>query len=256
MSISGLHVTMVSGLGYALVLALWRRSRRLALALPASKAAAAAGLVTAFLYTLLAGFAVPAQRTLYMIAVVAAALWSGRLTSASTVLAAALLVVLVLDPWAVLSAGFWLSFGAVAAIFFVTVNRLSRPGWLVGWAQTQGAVTIALLPLLLALFQQVSVISPVANAFAIPLVSLVVAPLALVGMLLPFDAVLHVAHFAMACCMYALDVLSALPHAVWEQHAPPGWTVAVAVVGTLWLMMPRGVPARWLGALACLPLFL
>ena len=85
----------------------------------------------------------PAQRTLYMIAVVAAALWSGRLTSASTVLAAALVIVLALDPWAVTSAGFWLSFGAVAAIFFVTVNRLSRPGWLVAWAQTQGAVTIA-----------------------------------------------------------------------------------------------------------------
>jgi competence protein ComEC len=255
LSISGLHVTMVAGLGYAIVLALWRRSARLALALPASKAAAGAGLLTAFLYTLLAGFAVPAQRTLYMVTVVAVALWIGTGTSVSMVLAAALLIVLLLDPWAVTAAGFWLSFGAVAAIFFVTVNRVSQPGWLSGWARTQAAVTIALLPLLLALFQQVSIISPAANAFAIPLVSLVVAPLALIGMLMPFDAVLLLAHFAMACCMYGLDWMSALPHAVWEQHAPAAWAVALALVGTFWLMLPRGVPARWLGVIACLPLY-
>jgi ComEC/Rec2-related protein len=135
--------------------------------------------------TLLAGFAVPAQRTLYMVCVVAAALWCGKATSASVVLAAALVIVLLLDPWAVTSAGFWLSFGAVAAILFVVVNRVAQGGWFEGWLRTQWAVTIALLPLLLALFQQVSLISPVANAFAIPVVSFVVAPLALVGMLLP-----------------------------------------------------------------------
>ncbi len=255
MSISGLHVTMVAGLAYALVLALWRRSQRLTLALPASKAAAAAGLAAALFYTLLAGFAVPAQRTLYMVCVVAVALWIGMATSVSVVLAVALLIVLILDPWAVNSAGFWLSFGAVAAIFLVTVNRIARSGWFSGWLRTQTAVTIALLPLLLALFQQVSLISPAANAFAIPLVSLVVAPLALLGMIFPIDAVLHLAHFAMACCMYLLEWMSALPNAVWEQHAPPAWAIVVGVVGALWLMLPRGVPARWLGAVACLPLF-
>lgn len=255
MSISGLHVTMVATLAYALTGALWRRSARLALRVPAPKAAALAGVAAAFLYTLLAGFAVPAQRTLYMVCVVAAALWCGRATSASAVLAAALFIVLVLDPWAVMAAGFWLSFGAVAAILLVMANRVGEPGWASGWARTQAAVTVALLPLLLALFQQVSVISPVANAFAIPIVSLVVAPLALCGMLLPFDAVLGLAHFAMAVCMYVLEFLSAAPEAVWQQHAPAPWTIAVAVAGALWLLLPRGTPARWLGAVACLPLF-
>ena len=256
MSISGLHVTMVSGLAYAFALALWRRSARLALKLPAPKAAALAGVAAAFLYTLLAGFAVPAQRTLYMVCVVAIALWSGVPARASVVLCAALLIVLLLDPWAVTSAGFWLSFGAVAAILFVMVNRVSQPGWLAGWTRTQTAVTVALSPLLLALFQQVSLISPVANALAIPLVGLVVAPLALAGMLLPFDAVLVLAHFAMAGCMVALEWMSALPDAVWQQHAPRAWAVAVAVAGAAWLILPRGVPSRWLGAVACLPLFL
>ncbi|HYC48917.1 MAG TPA: DNA internalization-related competence protein ComEC/Rec2 [Burkholderiales bacterium] len=256
MSISGLHVTMVSGLAYACVLWLWRRSARLVLRLPAPKAAALAGVGAAFLYTLLAGFAVPAQRTLYMVCVVAAALWTGRAASASVVLAAALLTVLVLDPWAVNAAGFWLSFAAVAAIFFVIINRVAQPGWVHAWCRTQAAVTIALLPLTLALFQLVSIISPVANAFAIPLVSLVVAPLALVGMLLPIDLMLHAAHLAMALCMALLEWMSALPDAVWQQHAPAVWTLPLALAGAAWLMLPRGMPARWLGAVACLPLFL
>jgi competence protein ComEC len=255
MSISGLHVTMLSGLGYALAYWLWRRSARLTLALPAAKAAAVAGALTALAYTLLAGFAVPAQRTLYMIAVVVAALWLGTATSASAVLCAALLVVVVLDPWAVMSAGFWLSFGAVAAILFVVVNRVGQPHWFALWLRTQSVVTIVLLPLLLALFQQVSLVSPLANALAIPVVSFVVVPVALAGTALPFDALLLAAHFVMSLLTSALEWMSALPSAVWQQHAPEAWTVAAALAGAAWMIFPRGVPARWLGALACLPLF-
>ena len=254
MSISGLHVTMVAGVLYALVLASWRRSAALTLRLPAAKAAAAGGVAGAFLYTLLAGFAVPAQRTLFMIGVVAIALWFGAMSSPSLVLAVALLTVLLLDPWAVSSPGFWLSFGAVGAIFLVTTNRIAQVGWLEGWVRTQAAVTVALMPLLLGLFQQVSLISPVANAFAIPVISLVVVPLALVGALMPFDFVLLIAHGVMAVTMWLLEGFSALPDAVWEQHAPPAWTVAAGVLGASWLLLPRGVPARWLGAVACLPL--
>ena len=131
MSISGLHVTMVASLLASLVYWLWRRSERLLLALPAQKAAALAGFVAAFAYCLIAGFAVPAQRTLYMVGVVALALWLGRLSSVSRVLCLALLAVLILDPWAGLSPGFWLSFGAVAVILYVVTGR-PRPGhWLV-----------------------------------------------------------------------------------------------------------------------------
>jgi competence protein ComEC len=256
MSISGLHVTMVSGLAYALLLVLWRRSASLTLRLPAPKAAALGGAAAAFFYTLLAGFAVPAQRTLYMVCVVCIALWAGTASSASAVLAAALFTVLLLDPWAVNAPGFWLSFAAVAAIFFVCVNRLRRPNWLAAWLQTQAAVTVALLPVLLALMQQVSLLSPIANAFAIPVVSLVVAPLALLAMMLPFDFVLHFAHGVMAGCMLVLEWLSAMPDAVWEQHAPVAWTVIAAIAGSLWLMAPRGSPGRWLGVVTCLPLFL
>lgn len=255
MSISGLHVTMVAGLFAALVSFAWRRSERLMLALPAQKAAALAGFLAALAYCLLSGFAVPAQRTLYMVGVVAAALWLGRAEIPSRVLAAALLLVLALDPWAVLSPGFWLSFAAVAVIFYVGTGRSAPAHWLAQWGRVQWAVTIGLAPLLLVLFRQVSIVSPVANAVAIPLVSLVITPLALTGGLLPFDWILELAHALMEALMALLEWLALLPGAVWHQHAPLPWTVPLAILGIAWLLLPRGFPARGLGLLLMLPLF-
>jgi competence protein ComEC len=255
MSISGLHVTMVAGLFAALVSFCWRRSERLALALPAQKAAALAGFAGALAYCLVSGFAVPAQRTLYMVGVVAAALWLGRASSASRVLAAALLVVLVLDPWAVLAPGFWLSFAAVAVIFHVSTGHTAKPHWLVQWGRVQWAVTVGLAPLMLVLFQQVSLVSPLANAVAIPLVSFVITPLALAGAVLPFDWPLALGHAILQVLMAMLAWLAALPSALWQQHSPVPWTVALALPGIVWLLLPRGFPARWLGAVLALPLF-
>jgi competence protein ComEC len=255
MSISGLHVTMVAGLFAALVSFGWRRSERLALALPAQKAAALAGFLAAFAYCLVSGFAVPAQRTLYMVGVVALALWLGRTSSASRVLAAALLLVLALDPWAVLSPGFWLSFAAVAVIFYVGVGRTENPHWLRNWGRVQWAVTVGLAPLLLVLFGQVSVVSPLANAVAIPLVSFVVTPLALAGALLPFAWPLALANILLEALMAALAWMATLPGAVWQQHAPVAWTLPLALAGIAWMLLPRGWPARWLGVPLLLPLF-
>lgn len=256
MSISGLHVTMLAGLVFALVHALWRRVERLTLHVPARKAATLAGLLAAAAYAAVAGFAIPTQRTLYMLAVVAAALWAGRSIAFSLVLCWALLAVVLLDPWAVLAPGFWLSFAAVAVLAYVGSGRLARPGVLTQAAHAQWAVTLGLAPLLLALFQQVSLVSPLANALAIPLVGLLVTPLTLLGMLLPVDALLQLAHVLMAWCMTLLELAADLPLAVWQQHAPAPWTVAVAMAGVLWLLLPRGFPLRWLGMIALAPMFL
>ncbi len=254
MSISGLHVTMVSALAAALVLFAWRRSPALALRYPAQKAAAIAGVAAALGYCLLSGFAVPAQRTLYMVATVALALVLDRLSSPSRVLALALLVVLLLDPWAVLSPGFWLSFGAVTLIFYVASGRASRPHWLAEWGAMQWAVTVGLAPLLLALFQQVSLASPVANAVAIPVVSAVVAPLALAGAVPPLDIALDAGHWLLDWLMRLLRWLASLEGAVWQQHAPRAWTLPVAFAGIAWMLLPRGFPARWMGALLLVPM--
>jgi len=256
LSVSGLHVTMVAGLAAWLVGALWRRTPRLALHLPAQKAMAAAGFLAAFAYALLAGFEVPAQRTLYMLTVVALALWTGRNVAASRVLTAALLIVLLLDPWAVLAAGFWLSFGAVGLLFYIGAGRLREHHWLAAWGRAQWAVTVGMLPALLALFQQFSLVSPVANAIAIPLVSLVITPLALLGTLPLTDPLLWLAHGLADGLMQLLAWLATSDWAVWQQQAPPAWAVALGGLGVGWLLLPRGFPARWLGAVAMLPLVL
>jgi competence protein ComEC len=256
MSISGLHITMLASLAFAVFYWLWRRSARLTLFLPARKAAALAALLTAIGYALLSGFAVPAQRTVYMVGAVGATLWLNRNFSLGQILALALLGVLIPDPWAVISAGFWLSFGAVALILYITAQRVGKTNWLVEYANVQWAMVIGLTPMLLGLFQQASLVSPLANAIAIPLVSLVVVPLALLGAALPLEAPLWLAHIVMDGVMHFLEWLNALPQPVWTQHAPPAWSVAIAMLGALWILLPRGFPARWLGFLLLLPMLL
>ena len=267
-AISGLHITMIAGLCAFAASGLWRRSGFTAgawpLVLPAQKVAALAGAGGALLYVLLAGFGVPAQRTLYMLAVVALALWTGRLAGVSHILCLALGLVVLIDPWAVLWPGFWLSFGAVAAILYAGLGRIGREesGWRGAFrlaARTQYAVTLGLVPLTLLLFSQVSVVGPLANALAIPVVSFVVTPLALLGSLLPAplsQPVLWTAHFAIESLAALLGWLAALPAAVWSAPAPPPWLFALALAGTAWMLAPRGWPHRWAGAASWLPLFL
>ncbi len=266
MSISGLHVTMVSGLFGWLVLTLWRRIPALALRLPAQKAAAIAAMLGALAYCLISGYAVPAQRTLYMVTVAALALLLDRTASSARVLALALVVVLALDPWAVLSPGFWLSFGAVAVIFHVSTRSLHADAGESGllqrvvaatknWGIVQWAVTVGLAPALVVLFGQVSIVSPLANAVAIPLVSLVITPLALAGAVVPLDAPILLADWLVGLLMPLLRWLSAFEGAVWQQHAPQPWTIPLALAGVAWLLAPRGFPARALGLVLMLPVF-
>ena len=256
MSISGMHITMLSGMAFALFYWLWRRSSQLPLWLPARKAAAVAGLFVAVSYAIMSGYGVPAQRTIYMLGTVAAALWLSRNIAPSQVLSSALMVVLLLDPWAVIAPGFWLSFGAVGLIFYITANRLRSGHWLIEYGRVQWAMSIGLIPLLLAMFQQLSLVSPLANAFAIPLISFVVVPLTLLGALLQFDWLLYLAHYAMSLTMSALEWFSSLPVAVWNQHAPAPWSIAVGILGVLWILLPRGFPSRWLGLILLLPMLL
>jgi competence protein ComEC len=281
-SISGLHITMVAGLFALAAFKLWRQSfftrAQLPLLMPAQKVAAMVGAVVALIYVLLAGFGVPAQRTLYMLMVIAAALWLNRITSVSHVLCTALGVVVVIDPWAVLWPGFWLSFGAVAIILYATVGRTAaRPARAAAsmsaaatptrreqlalvlrvGAHTQYVVTFGLVPLTMLLFAQVSMVSPLANAVAIPLISLVVTPLALVGSMLPASLaapVLGLAHLLVEALAFCLQWFSGMRYAVWSAPTPPFWLFCWAMFGTLWLLAPRGWPVRWLGLATWIPL--
>jgi competence protein ComEC len=253
MSISGLHITMLAGLAFAIAAFIWRRFPALVLRMPTRKAATIIGLVVAILYALLAGMSVPTQRTLYMLITFAAALLFGRNLAISRALAIALIVVVLLDPWATISAGFWLSFSAVAIIAYVSVGRLAAASWLKQAVHTQWAITLGLLPLLIMLFGQTSIVSPLANAFAIPIISLIVVPLAILGSLIHVDFILQFAHFILEICMHGLNWLATLP--TWQQAAPPSWALLSALFGVLWLLLPRGFPQRWLGLILLLPLF-
>ena len=301
-SISGLHITMIAALMAAVFHFLWRHSfftqASLPLLLPTQKIAAMAGLLTALIYVALAGFGIPAQRTLLMIAVVTLALWTGRLTAVSQVLSFALMAVLLLDPWAVLWPGFWLSFAAIACILFATAGRVDEPlidgthevhqvhesyaadeehedltskhsaalNWFAACkrslraaTRTQYAVTLGLLPLSMALFAQVSLIGPIANAIAIPVVSLLITPLSLLGSVAPapFSVwLLQLAHTLLSWLVNWLSWLSHLPLAVWQAPQASTAHLLMALAGTLWLLAPRGWPLRWAGALAWFPMLL
>jgi competence protein ComEC len=162
-----------------------------------------------------------------------------------------LFAVLLLDPWAVLAPGFWLSFGAVAAMMWAVLGMVGQAGKISAWVRAQAAVTIALAPALLLLFHQISLISPLANALAIPVVSMGVVPLAFIGVLAP--PLLQAAAWLMRGVEAVLQWLSAFGWAAWALPAPDMWAVLLAVVGVAWFLMP-GLRARWLGGFMFLPL--
>ncbi|MGB7502475.1 MAG: DNA internalization-related competence protein ComEC/Rec2, partial [Azonexus sp.] len=255
MSISGLHVTMVAALFGLLTGFVWRRVPALALRLPAQRAALLAGCLAAFFYVLLAGFAVPAQRTLYMLLVAALAMGSGRIVAPSRTLLLALLVVLLIDPWAVLAAGFWLSFGAVGALLYVGSAVVGESGgWrqrIRSWGIVQWAATLASLPVLLLVFQQFSLVSPLANAVAIPVVSFIVTPLALLAAVIPWWPIAALAHTVLGWLMVFLEWCATWP--VWQAPAPPLWVAIIAGLGVAICLLPRGMPGRLLGVALLLP---
>lgn len=244
MSISGLHVTMLAALCGGLVGFLWRRWPPLPLWLPAQRAAIIAGWLGAAFYTLLAGAGVPALRTLAMLSVCALAMCSRRNVGAWTTLGLALVAVLLWDPWAVLAAGFWLSFGAVAALFVGASGRLGEGSVWSRFGLTQWAATLGTLPLLLFFFHQFSLVSPLANAVAIPAISFVITPLALLAALLQWDFPLWLADWLMTQLLFGLDWLAALPLAVWSPPAPPWWAVLLGLLGVAVLLLPRGFPGK------------
>ncbi|HVF64367.1 MAG TPA: DNA internalization-related competence protein ComEC/Rec2 [Casimicrobiaceae bacterium] len=264
-SISGLHVTVFAMLVGGFAFALARRWTSLTSRVPARKIAATAGLAASCAYVLLAGAEIPAQRTLMMLAASAIGLAIGRPGSGLVVWTWALVAVLLLDPWAVLAVGFWLSFFAVGLLIYVASGRLLAPDrnrWrrtmreFMGAAQGQWAITVGLAPLSLALFQQMSLIGPLANAIAIPVVTFAIVPVTLAAALLPFELPWRLAHAMLDPLIALLTAFSSWPGAAWAQHEPPRWAVVTGIVGALVALAPRGVPGRALGAVALLPLLL
>lgn len=255
-SISGLHITMLASLGYLLTGWIWRLRPRLALWIPSKLAAGAGGALVAIAYSALAGFSIPTERTLLMLLTMIVMLSLKQRIPFSWVLSAAVWVVLVLDPWAVMAPGFWLSFGAVAILAFAMSGRLRPARWWRSALQTQWVITLAFVPVLILLFNQLSLISPLANGLAIPIVSLAIVPLAIAGAILPLDFLLQLAATLWEWCALGLYWLRQLPGAVWYLSTPPIWTWLLGMAGMLFWLLPRGWPLRWAGFVLWLPLLL
>lgn len=255
-SISGLHVTMVAALAAWVCAALWRRTPVLALRCAAQRAGVLAGLLAAIAYCALAGFGIPAQRTLIMLAVGSLALLGGRFSSPFDALATAVCVVVPVHPLAVIDPGFWLSFGAVALLFYVAAGEVGTIHPLRRWSGAQAAITIGLAPLTLALFGRISLLAPLANLLAIPVIGLAVTPLVLVSVLLPVDAFLWLAHALTAATMAVMAWLVTPDRALWQGAAPPAWAVLTALSGAVCALAPRGWSGRALALPMMLPLLL
>jgi competence protein ComEC len=257
MSISGLHVTMFAWLAAGVVGWLWRRSGRLMLWQPVPMAARWGGLALAVAYALLAGWGVPAQRTLWMLATVAAVQTLGLRWPGPMVLLAAAVAVSLADPWALLQPGFWLSFGAVGLLMLGAPEPPGAGDWrqrlaAAVWAglRTQAVATVGLAPLTLVFFQQVSLVGFAANLVAIPLVTLLVTPLALAGALLPW--LWLPAEALVQGMVAALAPLGQWP--VWTSAAAPPWAAAAGLLGGALLVLPLPPRVRWLGLPLVLPL--
>ncbi len=254
MAISGLHVGLVAGLAFFVMRWLWGRSGWLLLHLPAAKAGAVAAISVALIYAALAGFSVPTQRALIMVVVFMLALISQRYHRPADGLLLAMMLVLFIDPLAVMDAGFWLSFAAVAMILLGMGGRLKQRGLWWKWGRVHALIALALMPLTLLLFQKASIISPVANFVAVPIVSLLVVPLVLLAvLLLPVASVLanillQLADFFLQLLWPLLSWLAALPSAQINLGLADEWLIIPLCVGVIWLLAPRGWPGRWLGA--------
>jgi competence protein ComEC len=270
-AISGVHVTMFAWLAAAGVAALWRRSRRAMRACPAPLAARLGGVLLAAAYALLAGWGVPSQRTVVMLAAAALLRHAGAGWPWLLVLLLAGVAVTALDPWALLQAGFWLSFVAVGLLMLSEPvhGKRAAPRPQAGdgrWAQLRASLsdavrshgqaqlvaTLGLAPLSLVFFQQLSVVGLLANLGAIPLVTLLITPLALAGVLVP--VVWQGAAALVQAGVWLLGGLQHWPGAVWVAAAAPAWAVACGLAAAVLGVLPVPWRLRLLGVPLALPL--
>jgi competence protein ComEC len=283
-SISGFHLTLVAAplglLGAAIGAGLAARG----VAIAPRIVGAAAAVAGAVVYGGLAGYPVPTLRSLLMIVAVAVLLVARRARPASDALALAALGAVALEPLGLLTPGFWLSFGGVAALVGAFQGLVREPatgmavqgaragsgqgpppaGRLVAAARALGlaqlATAVALLPLTLAWFGQVSLVGALVNLVAIPAFSFVILPLVLAGallvVLLPAAAtpVLELAAGAVALFSAGNAWFAALPFAAVELPPVGPAALAAGVAGAVLALWPRPFAGRWLAPACLLPL--
>jgi competence protein ComEC len=262
MAISGLHIGMVAALAALLGGMIVRLPRAQSRRLTAVHGQAWVGMTAALCYSLLAGMSIPTQRTLIMLCIYFVVRVRRRAMSVDNALGMSLIAVLLVDPFAPLSVGAWLSFGAVAVIVIATAGRLRADNAIVNFARVQWSVTIGLLPVSIAAFGSLSLISPFANALAVPLFTLVIVPLVLVGTALASISIetggwlLHASAQLLEWVWPLLHWLAEQPLALWYVPEMPPTHLAMLASGALLLVLPGAWPLRVAALALCMPAML
>lgn len=262
-AISGLHIGIVTGLMLLLGQFGWRLSGKLCLLFPASRAAAVLALLSAIVYTGLAGFAIPATRALIMLLVLLVGVLLARATRPFNGLCMALLAVVILDPVAVLSPGFWLSFCAVGVILVGLDGRvvLKRNAFY-SLVKVQWLVTLGLAPILLAWGFGVSPLAPIVNLIAVPVFSLFLVPLVLLATFISLLSaeigfpLLRFSGWLLEHGVHALTLVAEIPVDMLTTNELPAWIWALAMIGVALCLLPRGMPGRLVGVVLMVPLMI
>lgn len=259
-AISGLHLGLIAGFIYFLTQSCWRRFYFATQLIPAPTIAAIVSFMGAFFYAALAGFSLPTQRALIMIAVFLFSLFSAKRMLTLNVVCIAIVLILIMDPLALIAADFWLSFTAVVLILYITRYRINKRNLLQRWLYLQCLLSLALFPMLIFWFKQIPFYSVLANIIAIPVIGFIIVPLILLAMIFIFSfpslsAFLYLLTDKINDVLWSyLNFLSKLDYAVVPVIASNPGMLLLAMVGTVILLMPRGLPGRWLGLFCFLPL--
>ena len=261
-AISGLHIGLIAGMAFFIGRWLWTLPIVTLYWLPATKVGAIFSIIAAVIYAALAGFSIPTQRALIMVIVVMLCLLSNRQLSRFDIFSMALLSVLLFSPASIISIGFWLSFTAVAIIFYTMSGRTKTAGLWHASFKLHFILALGLSPLLLLFFGQNPLLGPLANIVAVPVIGLLITPLVLLTMLLlsvykpAGDALIELTSTLIDSFWPFLEWVAELPYTSMEGVMPSNTVFILSLLGIAIVLMPRGLPGRFLGVIFFLPAIL
>ncbi len=261
-AISGLHIGLIAALAFFLGRWLWSFPVITLHWLPATKMGAICAMIAAVLYAALAGFSIPTQRALIMVISIMLCLLSNREMSRFDIFTIALLSVLLFSPASVIAPGFWLSFTAVAIIFYTLSGRMKTAGLWQKSFKVHFILVIGLAPFLLLFFGQNPLLGPLANIIAVPFFALLITPMILLGIFTlsifkpAGEALLKITNSLIDTFWPILEWIANLPHTSLIGNIPSMTAFLISLLGIIILLMPKGLPGRWLAGVFFLPAFL
>lgn len=253
LAISGLHMGLLTGFVFALLrygLALWPRA---ALLWPLKKIGAVGALIVGTGYLALSGGNVATERAFIMAAVVFLAVLLDRSALTLRAVAVAATIVLILRPEALVQPGFQMSFAAttaLVAVFGMLRDRTSSARqaritrWAVALVISSAVAGAATAPFGAAHFNTVSHYGLLANVLSVPIMGLVIVPMAVLSAVLwPFGLSgigLSMMKPAITWILTVAHWVAGLPGATGTVAAPPGWVLAMISLGAVFLVLWQG----------------